>query len=559
MEPEVWSLFVQYPNREPVCWDGEPPQSLSELREMLQVWPDQQLLISDPSTPEVRFERVEQLFDGARLRVLVPRRRIFVSLGTTVRERPIVWYPNATVEQIELAIVKACGLPLGTPIEVFEGEDAVVLSPSIPNDTSVTVVPLRELSSTNGSLATARPLTAESARTTPAPPAPVSRSSRQPSPPMSRGAGVRQVSRGRAGLSSSLPAPGMRQESRGGLSSSLQSTGSVRRASSRAGSPMQSLRDQPATAVMVAASAPPGRVAAQDEHCIRILAGHTGWVLSVFAVGDVLFTGSQDWSIMIWDLGDLQYIGTLPGHRGPVKSLAAVLEQKLLFSGSGDKTIKVWSLERFVATKTLFGHTGEVNALRILQSNGILLSGGEDKCIKAWDIHSLSLIINVDQAHGSSIFALAELDAGMFATASRDKTVKVWLTATWQSRKALTPPHYDGVTQLAVGRHRGKFYSCSRDKSIRRWDCRGFESDLQLPQAHTDWITCLALSSSEQVLFSGGKDGVIKVWDQELRCKDHLTGHGSQITALTHVDGYLFSASHDRTVRVWKVDQYEPQ
>ncbi|CAE7550951.1 mhkB [Symbiodinium sp. CCMP2592] len=111
---------------------------------------------------------------------------------------------------------------------------------------------------------------------------------------------------------------------------------------------------------------PTGKVSAPDEHCVHILAGHNGFVLSLCTVGDVLFTGSQDCNIMIWDLNNLQYIGTLPGHRGFVKCMVATLGRKLLCSGSQDKTIKVWSLETFSSTKTLYGHTSEVNSLTLM-------------------------------------------------------------------------------------------------------------------------------------------------------------------------------------------------
>merc|ERR1712224_867515 len=67
----------------------------------------------------------------------------------------------------------------------------------------------------------------------------------------------------------------------------------------------------------------PLRATGPDEFCVHILQGHSGHVLTICIVGDVLFTGSQDTTIMIWDLNNLQYIGTLPGHRGFVRCLEA--------------------------------------------------------------------------------------------------------------------------------------------------------------------------------------------------------------------------------------------
>merc|ERR1711862_1083083 len=102
----------------------------------------------------------------------------------------------------------------------------------------------------------------------------------------------------------------------------------------------------------------------------------------------------------------------------------------------------------------------------------------------------MTLMTTVEQAHTSSVFALCQLDSQLFLSASRDRTVKVWLTSTWQARRALAPPHYDGVTGLAVGSRSGQFYSSSRDRSIRRWALGrdgSIESDQQLTHAHGDW------------------------------------------------------------------------
>jgi len=586
----VWCLFVQYPNKDPVCREIVASKSLAELREALQVFDDQHLLVADwqgstatsgsngpnsaaaAATPAAfaQVDRVEQLYDGAVLRVTVPRRQVFVNLGAAVRNKPIIWYPGASAEQIECAIVKACGLPLGTPIEILNGEDALVISATIPNDSVLTVMPLLDAASANGHLASRQGVDSPGSKrrerrpsNTPTVPRASSTNRGAGSSPVLRGAPLTQRSRsatpgGHSGVgaaaanmlanrSAELTAPqGMGTP--GGSSSGVGRTSPTEK---RPNSPM---RDNTGA---VDLNQPSGRVSAPDEHCVHILAGHVGFVLCLCTVGDVLFTGSQDCNIMIWDLNNLQYIGTLPGHRGFVKCMVATLPRKMLCSGSQDRTIKVWSLETFSATKTLMGHTSEVNALSVLESNDVLISGAEDRTIRIWDLSTLSQIAGLEQAHASGVFALAQLDGGLFLSASRDRTVKVWLTSTWQARRTLSPPHYDSVSDLTVGLRNGRFYSVSRDRSIRRWDNRSFESDLQLTHAHGDWLTSVALSPSEETLFSGSKDCVVKVWDSDLHCKDLLLGHRGAISALLTIDGHLFSASNDRTVRVWRVDHFE--
>jgi len=489
----------------------------------------------------------------------VPRRCIFVSFGDSIRNKPVAWYPGASAEQIEQAIVKACALPFGTTIELMDGDGAVVISATIPNESALQVVPI-DAPRANGSVRHESPpgkrreQDRESRSSyTPASALQMPRSTSRGSPSIRHNSAVRPSVRSATpsgvsslgGSSVQQPPQGL---STGGSQDSLPRARGL--SSNRAVSPN---RD----GSVDLAAIPAGKVSAPDEHCVHILAGHAGFVLCLCTVGDVLFTGSQDCNIMIWDLNNLQYIGTLPGHRGFVKCMVATLTRKILCSGSQDRTIKVWSLESFSCTKTLLGHTSEVNALTIIESSDVLVSGGEDKSLRVWDLSSLVMVACLDQAHLSGVFALGQLEDGLLISGSRDRTMKVWVASTWQARRTLAPPHYDGVSDLAIGTRSGKIFSASRDRSLRRWDATTFESDLQLTHAHGDWLTSVALSSSEEVLFSGSKDCVVKVWDSGLHCKDLLLGHRGPISSLLSIDSHLFSASHDRTVRVWRVDHYE--
>ncbi|CAE8712436.1 unnamed protein product, partial [Polarella glacialis] len=385
-----WSLFVQYPNREPVLRELLPTQNVTELRNALEVLEDQQLLIQGNSGQYCQVEQVGQIYDGASLRVTVPRRRIFVSMVGGVRNRPIVWYPGTSDEQIESAIVKACGLPIASGIEVLDGDSTVVISASIPNDTHLTVVALPGHHANGGAWPSDRSMNAESPRRRAAavgprngvalaptrglmgPAVAGARSSGPPSTSRTRsttpGGGIsstQRVSAGAAhhgspreagrGVSPTRSAVTPQAGAGGSQSSGRRHGGAV----AEAGAQGQHPPGTPSVPADLSALPPGGKSSAPEEHCVHILAGHNGFVLSLCTVGDVLFTGSQDCNIMIWDLNNLQYIGTLPGHRGFVKCMAATLTRKVLCSGSQDKTIKVWSLETFSSTKTLSGHTSE--------------------------------------------------------------------------------------------------------------------------------------------------------------------------------------------------------
>lgn len=496
---ETWQLTLLLPNQEAQKKRLRAPSSLDALYSSLQVEPGHVLLTNHPRHDMMfAVESVDQIADGFTLQVHVPKKRVFVS-AANVKNKAVVWYAGATASQIERSIAKAAGFG-EDQIECRDGEDVVVLSTNMPNDLHLEV--------------------------------------------------IASTRRARSGTGS-----GELRRSATSASQRLATTAST--ASTSPGRQRSPTRSQKLTGSVGGSTTPTAHQSAPEEHCLHVLAGHTGQVLCLCGVGDILFTGSQDSSIMIWDLNNLQYIGTLPGHRGFVKCLHASYAKKVLCSGSQDRTIRVWSLETFSTVKTLMGHVGGVNAVLILESLDLLVSGSEDRSIRIWDLGTYEVVSCLEQSHLGGVFALEKFGSPVqVVSGARDRSLKVWDTSTWTVNKTLHPPHYDGVTSIAVAAKHGKFYSGSRDRSIKEWDMYSLTNTMHTLHVHGDWIQSLCMSPSDDILFSGSKDGVVKVWDGELQCQDVLQGHKGAVTALETVGNRLFSASTDRAVRVWRIDQY---
>ena len=87
-----------------------------------------------------------------------------------------------------------------------------------------------------------------------------------------------------------------------------------------------------------------------------------------------------------------------------------------------------------------------------------------------------------------------------------------------------------------------------------------------LLHAHAGGVRCVLLVESEGLglegclLFTGGADRTIRVWDPTLRdakkaCVQTLRAHGGTVAALAYCEGLLVSASTDKTIKVWRVDE----
>lgn len=118
-------------------------------------------------------------------------------------------------------------------------------------------------------------------------------------------------------------------------------------------------------------------------------------------------------------------IGTFTGHQDPVWSLA--VHEGMLFSGSADKTIRVWDTKSpsgFKVIRTLTAHDGLVLALKVYEDK--LYSGSHDRTVKVWNIDTFEVeaTLGGDGGHDEPVSTLA-VDNGLIYSGSR-KVVYIW-------------------------------------------------------------------------------------------------------------------------------------
>jgi WD40 repeat protein len=263
---------------------------------------------------------------------------------------------------------------------------------------------------------------------------------------------------------------------------------------------------------------------------------HTSDITSLAIHEGVLFSGSDDCTIKIRDLGaHFGPMTTLTGHEGAI--LCIVVEGKKLFSASRDCTIKVWCLQTNTCVATLEGHTRAVYSLVI--NNGKLFSGSDDKTIKVWKDNTCVATL---KGHKKIVKSLVIANGNLFSC-SWDKTIKVW-----DLRNNTCVATLKGLfSSLAVGG--GKLFSGSWHGEIKIWDLRNYTCTATLVGRGGE-IRCLAVRGGR--LFSGSSHNQIEIWDlQEGSRIAALTEHRGWVNALAMNGDTLFSGADDSTIKSW--------
>uniref|UniRef100_A0A8C7RV27 Kinesin family member 21A n=1 Tax=Oncorhynchus mykiss TaxID=8022 RepID=A0A8C7RV27_ONCMY len=313
--------------------------------------------------------------------------------------------------------------------------------------------------------------------------------------------------------------------------------------------------------------------------CVYVAEGHTKPVMCVDCTDDLLFTGSKDRTCKVWNLVTGQEIMSLGDHPSSVVSVRYC--SSLVFTVS-TAYIKVWDIRdsaKCIRTLTSSGQvsTGDscvsLRSLSIppgenqinqisLNPTGSYLYSASGNLVRMWDLRKFVstgkltghlgpvLCLTVDQMGNGQDVVL---------TGSKDHTLKMFevtegVQGSIVSCHNFEPPHQECIVSLAV--QGNSLYSSSRDYCIKKWDLSRKRLVQQAASAHSDWVSALGVVPGCPVMLSADRGGLLKLWHADsLAPLGDLRGHDSPVNGLATNSSQLFTASDDRTVKIWQAKE----
>ena len=248
------------------------------------------------------------------------------------------------------------------------------------------------------------------------------------------------------------------------------------------------------------------------ERKVKKIEGMVNWrnsAQSYALTRDKFAIGRQDGKIELGNTMTGEKLATLSGHTGGVQERLPLIADEEIPPPPGEMV-----LVRFID-----GTPNYVLALAFSPDGTKLASGSKDKTVRLWDTATNAELATLQKHTGWTNVLAFSPDGKMLASGSADKTVQLWdpttgaHLATLDVHLATFNEPIRGIAALTFSPDGRTLASGSIDGTIRFWNTT---TKVLLPirlTKHTEWVKAVSFLEDSSMLASVDFNGVITLWD----------------------------------------------
>jgi len=231
------------------------------------------------------------------------------------------------------------------------------------------------------------------------------------------------------------------------------------------------------------------------------------WLLAALYSGKVLMMDTNtSATIKSFDICEL-----------PVRSAKFIARKQWFMTASDDMQLRVYNYNTMEKVKAWErAHDDYIRYIEVHPTLPYVLTSSDDLTIKLWDWEKNWDCTNVFEGHGHYVMMIKinPKDTNTFASASLDRTVKVWgLTNSDGGANFSLEGHERGCNCVDYypGGDKPYLISGADDTQIRIWDYQT-KSCVQVLEGHSNNVSAVCFHPRLPLIVSASEDGTVRLW-----------------------------------------------